>query len=70
MFAAFHVAFVVGPDNAGSTTSNTALCNGPEIETSLAGGSPLRAPALCTAGFKRSINEKDELSAALLGWES
>lgn len=28
MFAAFHVAFVVGSDNAGSTTSNTAFCNG------------------------------------------
>lgn len=69
MFAAFHVAFVVGSDNAGSTTSNAAFCNGPEIETHLSPEDPHSAPPR-TGGFKRSINQKDELSVALLGWES
>lgn len=44
MFAAFHVAFVVGSDNAGSTTSNTAFCHRPEIETRLWPEDPRSAP--------------------------
>lgn len=53
MFAAFHVAFVVGSDNAGSTTSNTAFCNGPEIETHLSPEDPRSAPPRCVpAGLK------------------
>lgn len=53
MFAAFHVAFVVGSDNAGSTTSNAAFCNGPEIETHLSPEDPHSAPPRCVpAGLK------------------